>query len=293
MTTAFSILNIRKPVTPPPDPSPNKKKRKWKQVRSLIFHPMFYLSLLIHGGLMLIPSTPEQKVEEKPEKKPDEISLTALKPIAPAKPLAKAAPKVPIKATIPPRIPVPANRVPAIALPKSATVHVPAPPKPVAAQPAAAQPAAAPEAAQPSAIAAPAPTEADYSGQFASALPGMSNSETANLGVPCNLFAQPEKFFTPASLQTCLSTGADPEWITPPGVAAFAWETRKTTEDVQAKLKTQFAGFSFTAAGQYGGGTLFELKQGATIRYVNVLETSDGTGALVVIWEGNPNAPAR
>jgi hypothetical protein len=288
MTTSF--LTFRKPIPPEPDQPPTPTpKTKWQKVRSLLVHPMLYLSILLHGGLLLIPATPEKKAEEKPEKKPDEISLTSLKPIAPTKLKPKAPVKVAVKPPIAPRIPVPANRVPPLALPKPAA---PPPPKPAAA-PAAAKPAApAPEAqptTQPSTLPTP-PVEADYSAQFANALPGMTNSETASLGIPCALFAQPESFFTPASLQNCLTTGADPEWIASPSVAAFAWETRKKPDEVQTKLKAQFAGFSFTAIGQYGGGALFEVKQGATARYVNILSTKDGTGTLVIIWDGNPSA---
>jgi hypothetical protein len=79
--------------------------------------------------------------------------------------------------------------------------------------------------AMPTASPTASPQGEDFPGEFASRIQG--NAETANLGIPCQLFPQPEVFFTPDSLQTCLDTSTDPQWILEP--LGFSWESRFDT----------------------------------------------------------------
>ena len=50
------------------------------------------------------------------------------------------------------------------------------------------------------------------------------------------------------------------------------------------------AGFQIVPLAGYGGGSLYEVKQGTIVYYLNLLPTPDQSGTLVVIWNIRPNA---
>ncbi len=51
----------------------------------------------------------------------------------------------------------------------------------------------------------------------------------------------------------------------------------------------QSSGFQAAAPSQYGGGPIYEVKQGAFVRYINLVPTKDGTGTIVVVWNRSPS----
>jgi hypothetical protein len=55
-------------------------------------------------------------------------------------------------------------------------------------------------------------------------------------------------------------------------------------------LQKQFDGFAFNLVGELGGGSLYEIKKGATVQYGSLVATKDGTGTLVMLWDRNPIA---
>ncbi len=48
-------------------------------------------------------------------------------------------------------------------------------------------------------------------------------------------------------------------------------------------------GFEVNLQGQYGGGKVYEVKQGTFITYLNLLPTADRKGTVVVSWSSVPN----
>ncbi len=65
----------------------------------------------------------------------------------------------------------------------------------------------------------------------------------------------------------------------------------KRPEQVYASLQRQFAGFTFTEQPEYGGGTLYEVKKGNTVRYVSLVRATDKTATFVVLWTQDPHQP--
>ncbi|WP_448573504.1 hypothetical protein, partial [Trichothermofontia sp.] len=108
-------------------------------------------------------------------------------------------------------------------------------------------------------------------------------------GIPYFLFEQPEQFFTAESLQASEATGQDPVPLT--SIEDVLWASRQRPEQVYASLQRQFVGFTFTEQPEYGGGTLYEVKKGNTVRYVSLVRATDKTATFVVLWTQDPHQP--
>ncbi len=48
-------------------------------------------------------------------------------------------------------------------------------------------------------------------------------------------------------------------------------------------------GFEVNLQGEYGGGKIYEVKQGTFVTYLNLVPTSDRQGTIVVAWSSIPN----
>ncbi len=49
------------------------------------------------------------------------------------------------------------------------------------------------------------------------------------------------------------------------------------------------SGFEVNPQGEYGGGIMYEVKQGTFVTYLNLVPTSDRQGTIVVAWNSVPN----
>lgn len=257
-----------------------------------LYHPMVALSLALHGLLLVapFPSGPQPQPEAEPKAEAEaeaEVQISSLKsltrpappsPLPSPKPMPLASPVVRPSAPRPPVLqpPPPAPPPTPIATPAPVTTPTPiTPPTPLIA-----------------ATPTPLPEEQelqDFLGQFQSNLGGVGAAETAGLGIPYYLFQQPELFFTPESLTEADSAGADP--IRQEGIDDILWASRKRPDAVYQELQTLFAGFTFAEAGEYGGGSLYQVTKGSTVRFLNLVQSTDRTATFVVIWNRNPNTP--
>jgi len=121
----------------------------------------------------------------------------------------------------------------------------------------------------------------------------LASSEVAvtNSGIPTHLFPDPSKFFTAESLAAIAQDpSADPQ--TQPGIEDILWASRKRPEQVYGELQQLFTGFTFSEMGEFGGGVLYRLEAGMTVRYANLIRSKDRTATFVVIWQEDPNQGA-
>lgn len=51
----------------------------------------------------------------------------------------------------------------------------------------------------------------------------------------------------------------------------------------------QQGNFQVTPKSSYGGGNLYEVRQGGFARYINLIPAKDGSGTIVVVWNTPPN----
>lgn len=103
-----------------------------------------------------------------------------------------------------------------------------------------------------------------------------------------NLFAKPESFYTQESLAEGKPEGK-------PGVERIKWISLKEPDTVLAELEPQLKseGIQPTTQGSYGGGTVVQVKKGSSVRYISLVPTKKSIGTLIVVWNRNPNAPAK
>ncbi len=104
-------------------------------------------------------------------------------------------------------------------------------------------------------------------------------------------FPDPAAFFTAESIQ---QADADPT-VEPLPLEGITNMTRLERMDVaQAKaeiLPQMFPGATFTPAGKYGDGDVYEVRQGNSVGYVVLVkEASLSKAAYIVEWSRNPNA---
>lgn len=260
-------------------------------LRSVFFHPMLVLSLLLHGAFLFVPlPTPSEPVPEAEEleEEPVELSLESL--------------------IAPPPAPSPSPQ-PAPPQPAATVTVTPAPvpqAQPIYTPPPQAQPQPTPEAAAPAAVptveanpaaeavaAEPAPVEDSpfdplpLQAAFASGLEGMDGDLTAQGIAPSPItFAEPEQFFTSRSVS------ADPL----PGIHQMRWLNDRRAEDVSTELQQRYAGSEMTfveVPGGYGGGQLFAIQnpEGQTFFYLNIVPGKGGASTVLVVWGHNPNEP--
>lgn len=259
-------------LDPFPNLSPDKpKKPLWKY----FYYPMLAASLVLHGLLFAIPMPEKPQVAEKPEEKPEEIKLSSL--TAPSPPSPTPQPKV----AVPPK---PIASPQAIARPAVPRPNpVPPPPRPVA-------PAPVPQtvpAPSPIASPTPSPTPDPYSAPFQDNL--AASGSVQGQGIPYYKFPEPQLFFTPDSLQQADTTGTDP---LPVEGSNPQWVSNVGAQDIIQKLPEFFPGTTIAEVGIYGGGKLYEARQGDAIRYVSVIEgTGSGLTTFVVTWNRDPRQP--
>lgn len=251
----------------------------------VLFRPMLLVSLGIHGLLLMVPvPSPMPSEAAKPEKSLEKVEISEL--LAPiSSPSPKPSPK---KSST--------KKVAKSTAEKAAS----APRKQVASRPSASKSQSGQTAKQTSGSAtdsgstsgagedgaetSDSTTEAPEG--FADLFGGKLAGEVDEKLIDSNVFEKPESFYT--------KTGSKPE--TKPGVEKIKWISLKRPDDVLAELKPQLQGkgIQVITKGKYGGGTVYQVKKGKAVRYLNLVPAkSTSIGTLIVVWSRNPNASAK
>ncbi|MCY7406100.1 MAG: hypothetical protein LH631_01640 [Alkalinema sp. CAN_BIN05] len=63
--------------------------------------------------------------------------------------------------------------------------------------------------------------------------------------------------------------------------------SNQDASDVATSLKEQFTE-KFTKKADYGGGELYEVKVGNTVRYISLIQANSGKSVMVFLWEKSP-----
>ncbi|WP_448562241.1 hypothetical protein [Trichothermofontia sp.] len=259
----------------------------------LLYRPMLVISLVLHSALLAV-RLPADPLPPEPEPSPTpalsritSLTSTAPKSIAAAPKKTQASPKAtpkpkpqPSRSTIAPTSPKPQP---------SPVATQPSPsPSPTPAAPKLATPEAEPvDPLENLETEAPVAEMDEFLGQLQQGIGQVDAVE--GQGIPYFLFEQPEQFFTAESLQASETTGQDPEPLA--NIEEVLWASRQRPEQVYESLQSQFVGFTFTERPEYGGGTLYEVRKGNTVRYVSLVRATDKTATFVVFWKQDPHQP--
>lgn len=254
-----------------------------------VYHPMVALSVGLHGLLLLtpVPSQPQPEPEaEPPETQVKLSSISSLKINSPptpkiTPPSPKPIPNPIVKAAMPPRPPVP-NPIPTPVVSPSPT----ATPTPVA-TPSPVQTPIAAVTPLPSAL----PTAPLAQTQLqSSTLQGVGQASATQF---YSFFPEPTAFFTAESLQQADANLTDP--VPLEGITNMTRLENIGIEQAHNEILPQlYSGATFLQVGSYGGGDLYEVRQGNTVGYaVLVKEDSLGLATYVVEWNRNPQPPSQ
>lgn len=285
----MNLLNFRKNLPP--------------VIREL-YRPMLYLSLGLHWAILIVPlpeETPSVAEAETPVVE-EQVKLSQL--LAPTtKPSPSPTPKVspatpaptPKTVTQPPP-PVPPKAIATVAEPvveeekelvpeveETATPEVEVTPTPEA------EASPIQETAIATVEATPTPEAEAKPEEVAAAFQSVFGDVDANPDelVDANLFAQPEFFFTPDSL----NLDGDP--VKQAGINRIQWVSLKKPDRVMEEMlepDLQSSGIAVVSQGEYGGGTVYELnKDGTVLGYLNLVPTKGSIGTMIVVWNRNPN----
>lgn len=246
-----------------------------------------FLSLAFHGLLLLLPLPDRPASSEQPESQ-ETIALTDLLASPVPRPPRTAAPRSPLpapaaqlRATPPIAAQPPVSRPPAVA-------HLAQPSPAVAPTPSPAPPAPTPGVASP--IPAPAAMPTPQPAASPDRVQSFFDEVSAATGVPVNppspdLFADPSLYFD----------AVEPEPILKPAILRAVWMAGKTPEQVYISVlssQLQSGNFQTEQKPDYGGGTVYEIQQGESVWYLNLVPTRDNSGTILVVWQQDPSRPA-
>ncbi|MGB3612948.1 MAG: hypothetical protein WBA10_04075 [Elainellaceae cyanobacterium] len=243
----------------------------WQRV---LFHPMLYASVLLHGLFFAIPGSSEEEIPEELEEQ--EIEITMLSPIVEAEPELEPMPlEPPQQAATPQPQPAPAPQ-------QQAPPPKPAPEPEQPEAPPAAEPEPAPPAYDPSgdrqAISSSLTNIQGYLAARAAQLPLFLNSSAQSL------FLEND---TPRSGIEGFAVLNDIKLEGGGGVA--------TTFDPETHIPTQEGMIISRLIGQdYGGGPVYEIKtpEGEPVFYANAVPSkSGGSSTVLFLWTHNPSTP--
>jgi hypothetical protein len=264
----------------------------------LVYHPMLYLSIGLHVGLLMlhIPGTTDSsKSSETEENQEEEVDLTALlsqaqtvTPTPKASASAKPSPTPTPTATpllnsklppIPEPTPIPTPTPKATPIPQATATpqQIPTPSPQPGPSP------QAPTTSEPTPEPSPSPTtigevtvDDNFLAQLGQVLREISK-ETLPAGIsPYSIIRQKNAFYVdPATPQ--------------PGIRDISMITQRTPEYVSSEIQSRFETYIFKLEGQYGGGDLYQVKKDDRVYcYLSLVKTSSLT--IFAIWLKNPNS---
>lgn len=260
-----------------------------------IANPMLAFSLVLHGLLLMAPLPPEPQAASQPEPEPEEevklSSISSLKVAPPPSPVPQPLPTP--KPILRPAVPRPAAALPRPVAPQPVPTPLPTPvasPTPVAA----ATPAPSPSPV-PTPMVTPSPTAPLAQGSLqSSAIQGVGQVSAAQFYTN---FPDPSSFFTAESLAQADATFSAPVPVDPVPVDGITNMTRlerigldQAFNDV---LPQMYPGATFAKVGTYGGGDLYEVRQGGSVGYVVLVkEKGLSLATFIVEWNRNPSQVA-
>jgi hypothetical protein len=234
------------------------------------------ISLGLHGVLLFspLPSKPPKPTE------PRLVKITRLPSPTPRPTSAPSPTPVPTPSPTPTPLPSPTSSPSPVASPSPQVSPTPS--------------RSTPEAT-PSPSPKPSPPDPPAAPQVQAALTTAIGQVTQNYGdrasdlsgifaaSPETFIEQPRKFYTPAGKPL-------------PGFDGKTLQVDKATPAqvfsvYESALKG--TGFLLTSLPDYGGGLLYEVKQGTVSYYLNLLPLTDKSGTLVVIWATRPGTGAN
>jgi len=252
-----------------------RKRVTWKRV---LYHPLTWLAVSLHVGLLVVPFNPAPPVSVEPEEETEEADEAIPIDLLNLSELATSAPPPP-----PDSPPPPANTPPAPAAPAAQppAAQAPAPPVPDPAQSPAAQ---VPDPVQPTPDPAPPPPAYDPSGdqqlfvQNLGAI-GLNTYDLSAIGLPTA-----REFKEPANAPFFLSGDQ------PVASAKSIQQIDKEPGDVYSQVTSSYAstGITFTQEPAYGGEELYHAvtPDNQTLMYFSLVRLKGST--LLVIWNEKP-----
>lgn len=252
----------------------------------ILNRPMLLISLGLHGLLLVMP-TPMQPPTQtlKPEPQPEETVkvsdlLGSTSPPSP-KPSPKASKPTSKKATSTPRQQVTSRPLVSQSQPSRSKQTS----EPVAATEPTTNPNSTSGTDEESDSADTSAAEAEEFQKLFGKLEGEVDEKL----IDPNVFEKPESFYTEESL----NAGGEPERKS--GIDRIKWISLKEPDVVLDELKPQLKsiGIEPTTQGQYGGGTVYQVKKGSSVRYINLVSTKGSIGTLVIVWNRDPNLSAK
>ncbi|NEQ22260.1 MAG: hypothetical protein F6K28_24320 [Microcoleus sp. SIO2G3] len=260
-----------------------------------LYQPALFISLVLHGLLLVVP-IPERShssSDNSPQAKKT-IALTDL--LASPKPSARpASPQPQPKASPSTAKPTSENSAPKITpQPQAIAPSVQSQPSAIPTPSSRATPSPSPTpSSTPAAEASATPTPA-----VTPTLPLEENPNTvqnffeqlaATTGVPVNppspnLFHDPSLYFDSAETEPTLKSD----------ILRAVWMDGKTPEQVYISVlssQLQSGNFQTEQKPDYGGGTVYKIRQDDSVWYLNLVPTTDGKGTIIVVWNREPSRP--
>lgn len=260
----------------------------------VLYHPMVYVSLLLHGLIFAIPGNPEPEIPPELEEEEQDIQITMLPPVI------EPEPEIDLEE-----------------LPEPEPEPTPPPPQAVTQPQPAPEPVAPPQEQAPPATPEPEPPptsqhnaavnpETTFDPEpFRSAF--SANSLEGYVPIPVTpdsaIWEDPAPFYTQdANGETILRPGvlADPALLNNIRVTNISSE-ESGNESVDDTLtgKRVYLGASFAEGitverrGEYAGGPLFEVlsEEGQSIMFLNFVPGSGGASSIMIRWAYDPNSP--
>lgn len=254
--------------------------------------PMLLISLGLHTLLLLIPKPSQPPPQTlKPEPQPEETvkvsDLLGSTSSSSPKPSPKAS-KSTSKKTVSTKKATPTPRQQVVSRPSVSQLQ-PSRSKQTSELAAATEPVTNPDSSsgtdrESTETATPAAEAEEFQKLF-----GKLEGEVDEKLIDPNVFEKPDSFYTKESL----NAGGEPE--RKPGIDRIKWISLKAPDVVLDELKPQLKGIGIepTTQGQYGGGTVYQVKKGSSVRYINLVPTKGSIGTLVIVWNRDPSISAK
>jgi hypothetical protein len=73
-----------------------------------------------------------------------------------------------------------------------------------------------------------------------------------------------------------------------PGLVGVEYLSQQKLEEVYEYLTLIYPDYTLKKVGEYGGGTVYEIKKGDYVRYFNLVKAKEEKGTLIVLWKESP-----
>lgn len=239
-----------------------------------LWRPMLAVALTLHVLVLLAPLGAQKKAPPKEDKQPVKITrLSTRKKLPQASRVAKVRPNVQRRTT-----PKPPPAIVTKATPTPSPVVAPTNTK-----------AAGDSKSEGDTTKLDPITErfTESFGGFAAMRTQVDGSEQAvplrapgDAPITADLFPDPNAFFSDITKLTKRAGLVTFDWFSPIKPDSLFTEYIEPTYTGN--------GFTITLKGEYGGGEVYELKNGNDVRYFNVVPTGDRTGTLIMVWKNSP-----